>query len=308
MQIPADHRGWRQLHPRQPHEPMVAPIATQDCALASAFIDFACLPDLLARLLPRCQDDPPRFVSFRSLDYGGYGPPDWTGYFQGHPPNLAHVEYRQYEEEARLNPRLAVSVCADAWALAQRLRLIGPAGLSVAGRRLARIGRARPLSRRTARDQAVLRRVLAERVAHTWRGRGKLPIVPLLQDAARAFGQAGAPGADQLPGLLLAEVAYLVELAYGGETDAQDGRDRLAAIRRQALEVLGDPDPGEHPSWHRIDVADTVNGRVLHLRERAFGPAMTLTELRATSSLLVFAGILRDVYPPGPVQCLAAGP
>ena len=282
---------------------MVAPIATQDCALASAFIDFGCLPDLLARLLRQPRDGAPGRVSFVSLDYGGFGPPDWTGYFDGYPPNLDHVEYRQYEAEARLNPRLVVSVCADAWALAQRLRLVGPAGLSGAGRTLARIGRARPLSRRTARDLAVLRRVLAEQVAQTWRGPGGLPIVPLLQDAARAFGRG-----DRLPGLLLTEIAHLVELAYFGESDARDGRDRLAAVRQEALEALGEPDPGEHPSWYRIDLADAVNGRVLDLRERAFHPVMTLTELRATASLLAFAGLLREVYPLGPVQCLAAVP
>ena len=287
---------------------MVAPIATQDCALASAFIDFGCLPDLLARLLRSPRDESPGLVSFVSLDYGGFGPRDWTEYFEEYPPNLDHIHYPQYEEEARLDPRLLVSVCADAWALAQRLGLVGPFGLSGPGRTLAGIGRARRLARRTAHDQAVLRWVLAEQVAHAWRGSGEIAIVPLLRDAAGALGRAGAPVADQLPGLLLSEFAYLVELAYVGETGAREGRDRLAAIRQEALAWLGAPEPGEHQSWYRIDLADRVNGRVLDLRERAFLPEMTLTELRATTSLLVFAGLMREIFPLGPVQCLAAGP
>ncbi|MYD92533.1 MAG: hypothetical protein F4Y02_02330 [Chloroflexi bacterium] len=287
---------------------MVAPIATQDCALASAFIDFGCLPDLLARLPGRSGDDPPDLVSFLSPAHGIFGPREWTEFFEGYPPNLDHIHYPQYEEEARLDPRLLVSVGADAWALAWRLRLVGPAGLSDAGRTLADIGRARPRLRRTKRDHAVLRRVLAEQVAHAWSGIGRPPIVPLLQGAARDFGRADAPGADPLPGLLLAEVAYLAELAHGGGIDVQAGRDRLAAVRREALEWLEEPEPGEDPSWYRIDLADAVNARVLDLREQGFLPGMTLTELRATASLLVFAGLLREVYPLGPVQCLAARP
>ena len=288
---------------------MVAPIATQACALASAFIDFACLPDLLARLLQQPGDDPDGRVVLIGHDDGGFGPRDWTAYFEGYPPNLDHVEYRQYEEEARLDPRLLVSVCADAWQLACRLGLIEPSRLSEAGRTLADIGRARrQRSRRTVRDQAVLRRVLGEQVTFAYYAREEQAIVPLLQDVARAFGRAGAPGADPLPGLLLTEFAYLVELAHGGDIDVQAERDRLAAIRQEALASLGAPDPGEHPSWYRIDLADAVNARVLDRRERAFGPAMTLTELRATASLLVFAGLLREVYPLGPVQCLAACP
>ena len=287
---------------------MVAPIATQACALASAFIDFGCLPDLLARLLRPPGDDPPDLVAFLSPAHDIFGPREWTEYFEGYPPNLDHLHYPLYEEEARLDSRLLVSVGADAWALAWRLRLVGPAGLSEAGRTLAGIGRAGSLPLRTARDRAVLRRVLAKQVTDTWRGSRELPIVPLLQDAARAAGRAGAPGAEPLPGLLLTEIAYLVELAYAGGTDARDGLDRLAAIRQGALAALGEPNPGEHPSWYRIDLADGVNGRVLDLRERALFPVMTLTELRATASLLAFAGLLREVYPLGPVQCLAAGP
>lgn len=287
---------------------MVAPVATQEIALASAFIDFACLPDLLARLPGRSGDDPPGFVSFLGPDSGIFGPGEWTGFFEGYPPNLDHLHHPHYEEEARLDPRLLVSVCADAWALTWRLGLVGPAGLSEAGQTLADIGRARRRSRRTAHDEGVLRRVLAEQVAPAWRGRGGPPIVPLLQDAARDFGRADAPGAGPLPGLLLAEVAYLAELAHAGGMDVQAGRDRLAAVRREAVEWREEPDPGEHPSWYRIGLADAVNGRVLDLREWGFLPVMTLTELRATASLLVFAGLLREIYPLGPVQCLAAGP
>lgn len=289
---------------------MVAPIATQEFALASAFSDFACLPDLLARMLPGPDDSPRGFVSHTSPEYSVFGPHDWTRFFEAYPPNLDHVEYRQYEEEARLDPRLLVSACADAWALAWRLGLVGPSGLSDAGRTLAGLGLARGparrTARRTARDHAVLRRVLAERVTRTYRARGELPVVPLLQDAARGLGGPDAPGADRFPGLLLTEVAYLVELAHAGEPGVENGRERLAAIRREALAALGDPDPAEHPSWYRIDFADAVNEHVLELRERGFHPGMTLTELRATSSLLVFAGLLREVYPLGPVQCLAS--
>ena len=52
------------------------------------------------------------------------GPGTWSDFFHKFPPNVDHVQYWQYEDEARLDPRLAVSVCADAWALVWRLQLV----------------------------------------------------------------------------------------------------------------------------------------------------------------------------------------
>ena len=281
---------------------MVAPVATQRHALASAFAEFTCLPDLLARI-------PLDGHFYSPVDHVDFGPGEWSDFFHKFPPNVDHVQYWQYEDEARLDPRLAVSVCADAWALVWRLQLVGPDGLSSDGRALADIGAARSLPDRTAHDHNILRQVLARQVERNYLGARQLPIVPLLQDAARELGRSDSPAAAHLPGLLLAEVAFLIEWAHIDATEARAGAHRLAAIRNEVMRRVGEPDPETHPSWYQLDLADAVNSHHLETPRSSFDnpDPLTLTEVRATSSLLAFSGLLREVFPLGPVQCLAAG-
>ena len=287
---------------------MVAPIATQHHALVSAFSEFACLPDLLARLPAG-----PHY-HHRSLgppfeeDDVDFGPGAWRDFFHEYPPNVDHVQYWQYEDEGRLEPRLAVSVCADAWGLAWRLQLVGTDGLSPDGRALAEIGTARSRSDRTAHDHSTVQQVLAQQVKRYFLGARELPIVPVLQDAARELAEADSPAAVHLPGLLLAEVAFLIEWAHIDAAEAQAGAHRLAAIRNDLVRWLGEPNPRAHPWTYQLDLADSVNGHHLETERSSFDALdpLTLTEVRAMSSLLVFTGLLREVFPLGPVQCLAA--
>ena len=243
------------------------------------------------------------------MDHVDFGPGTWSDFFHEFPPNVDHIQYWEYEDEGSLPPRLVVSVCADAWALAWRLHLVEPDGLTPAGRALADIGAARSLPDRTAHDHNILRQALARQVERNYLGARQRPIVPLLQDAARELGQADSLAAAHLPGLLLAEVAFLIEWAHFDDTEALAGARRLAAIRDEVMGRFREPDPETHPSWYQLDLADAVNSHHLEYPRssfRAFDP-LTLTEVRATSSLLAFSGLLREVFPLGPVQCLAAG-
>ena len=167
---------------------MVAPVATQRHALASAFAEFTCLPDLLARI---------------PLDGHFYSPVDHVDFGPGDMERLLP----QVPAERRPRPILAVRGRGASGSEAGGFRVRGCLGAGVAaptgrsrtalapdGRALADIGAARSLPDRTAHDHNILRQVLARQVERNYLGARQLPIVPLLQDAARELGQVGLPG------------------------------------------------------------------------------------------------------------------
>ena len=258
-------------------------------ALAWAFVEFSCLPDLLARVPAHPGDQVPE---------------TWHEFFREYPPNREHIHRGDRPDDGE-GEDIVDAVIADAWSLVRRLRLVLPRRLTNAGRTLAGIG-ARDLQDRTEHDHAVLQQVLGEQVERAYLGAGKLPIMSLLWNAAHGLERSDSRAAAHLPGLLLTEIAYLAELGHADATEARAGAHRLTAIRDEVMLSVGAPDPGEHASWYLLDLADAVNGHYLRTRRPEVDGSMTVTELRATSILLTFTGFFREAFPFGPVQCLAA--
>ena len=293
---------------------MVAPVGPQQRhALAAVFVEFACLPDLFALLL-RERGTVWGPDARRSYDRGPDSrdpedpPPDaWEDFFRERPPNVDHIHDDPIDYLWSGDRDVPRALCEEAWALVQRLRLVVWRRFSRAGHVLARIGRQTTLETRTADDHAILRGILRRRVERRYVGAGGVPIVPVLQTAAHEFGQDDSRASAYLPGLLAGEMTCLIELARTDADAVLMGRHRLRVIREEAMQALGEPDPGEEPSWYRIDLADAVNGRNLaELPSRTEDP-FTLTQVRATAQLLTYCGLLHEAFPLGPVQCLAAG-
>ena len=293
---------------------MVAPVRPdQRHALASVFVEFASLPDLLALLVQERGYRWDRDVGYPDgwgIDAWGphrEPPYSWQDFFRAHPPNVDHIHDDPMDYLWSGEPDLMHALCEDAWALVGRLRLVVAHRLSRAGRTLAGIAGGTPPHERTAEDDAVLRKILGRQVERLYVGAGRVPIVPVLRAAALMLGQGGSQAAAHLPGLLAGEIAGLIDRARTDATEALIGAHRLAAIREEVLQSLGEPDPDEEPSWYRIDLADAVNARNLADLPSRLEDPFTLTQVRATAHLLTFSGLLYEAFPLGPVQCLAAG-
>ena len=293
---------------------MVATVGPQQRhALAAVFVEFACLPDLFALLFrergsewgPDARRPYDRGLDDRDPEDP---PPDaWEDFFRERPLNVDHIHDDPFDYLWSGEPDLARALCEEAWALVQRLRLVVRRRFSRAGHVLARIGRETTLETRTVEDHAILRGILRRRVERRYVGAGGVPIVPVLQAAAHELGQDDFPAAAYLPGLLAGEIARLIEFARTDADAVLTGWHRLAAIREEVVQSLGEPDPGEEPSWYRLDLADAVNARNLAELPSRLEDPFTLTQVRATAQLLTFCGLLHEAYPLGPVQCLAAG-
>ena len=293
---------------------MVAPVRPdQRHALVSVFVEFGCLPDLLALLVRERGYRWGPFVSRGSgwVPYGEGGPDDappdlWRDFFREHPPNVDHIHDDPMDYLWSGEPDLMRALCEDAWALVRRLRLVASNGLTRVGRTLADRGRDAPPTGRTAADDAILRQVLAQQMERAYLGADWVPIVPVLRAAAVVLGQGGTRAAAQLPGLLAGEIARLIVLARTDATETLVGALRLPAIREEVVQSIGEPGPGEEPSWYRLDLADAVNARNLAELPSGLEDPFTLTQVRATAQLLTFCGLLYEAFPLGPVQCLAA--
>ena len=300
---------------RPPDQPVVAPVRPgQRHALVSVFVEFEALPELLALLVRergyRWSSGATRGYGWGS--YGGRVPDDeppyaWQDFFRERPPNVDHIHDDPFDYLWSGEPDLVRALCEDAWALVRRLRLVVSHRLSRAGQRLADIGMRERPDHRFAEEYGILRQTLARQVERLYVGAERMPIVPMLRAAAVVLGQGGTRAAAHLPGLLAGEIAHLIERARTDATEALIGAHRLAAIREEVVQSLGEPDPGEEPSWYRVDLADAVNARNLAELPLRTEDAFTLTQVRATAQLLTFCGLLHEAYPLGPVQCLAAG-
>ena len=69
-----------------------------------------------------------------------------------------------------------------------------------------------------------------------------------------------------------------------------------------------DPDPDVLAFQNSIEYADAVTEYYLSELLPVADSGMTITELRATAMLFTYTGLLDELYPLGPVQCLAASP
>ena len=248
---------------------------TRQIGLVRWFADFSLLPDLLAL----------RRDGTRPLE-------SWAELLADRGASLDHVD----EEESIEQGTMWTLMAKDAWDLCERLGLLefGP-----------------PDSRDAI--AARLGEGLPGRIQDAGRDHGWAPIVDMLQAAADKAADDGGKWAGACPGLLLCEFMRIVGLAHhnGGEEAGRfvnalpQARDGAARSEGRAA-----PDARMTPLTNRVAYADAVARR---LNSAAGGadpdlPAMSVTEARATAMLLTHAGLMHEVYPEGPVNCLAATP
>ena len=267
---------------------MAESVDRPQCGLTRAFAEFSLIPDLLTRVPPV---------------YEPTTPEPWRQYLNAQGFNADHIE------EADLPAGVVVAdyMAEDAWRLVHRLGLVTQDGPTEAGQRIARCAE-KPLAARTERDDKESRDTLAGQIEARYRGKGGLSIVQLLQDGARALADSDSAWVGHCPGLLLVEMQYLLQLARLDAEIARAQPVRLVGRREDAMRDSGlpSPSPGATPLQNTLDHADAVTTK--YLGEEAMHRALpvTLTELRSTAILLTHTGLLDEVFPLGPVQCLAA--
>lgn len=266
-------------------------MATQlsgDHPLARAFADFHLLPDLL-----RLAGTAKRLNSWRKL-------------LESEGCSLDHVEDGDLPEGAS---SVYDWMAQDAEKLSLRLRLLESsqtnAGVSLTGigQTIAAVAQ-RPLAARNAADAEVVRKALAPQVLACHLGRDGSPVADLLVKGAGALAETSHVWAGYCPGLLLVEMDALAH-----EATAEDGRaDRLledlVSHRGHAMHAHGAPSPDVEPVENLLSHADNVTHFYLHNLEYDQRSEATVTGLRATAMLLVYAGILDQGAPLGPVQYL----
>ena len=97
--------------------------------------------------------------------------------------------------------------------------------------------------------------------------------------------------------------------ALAHEATAEDGQanrllEALVSHRGHAMHAHGAPSPDVEPVENLLSHADNVTHFYLHNLEYDQRSEATVTGLRATAMLLVYAGILDQGAPLGPVQYL----
>ena len=261
---------------------MAAEMNPMPCGLARLFTDASLVPDLLAA----AEADAPRLLGSARA-------------------NLDHVESDDepagdiYEHMAR-----------DAEQFVRRISLVAGEQLTEAGDAIARIARI-PRGLRKPNHARTLEQALAQQIQAHYRGHRQIALAPLLQDAATRLSRVPGEWGDYCPGLLLGELRHLLAVAHvDGRRAVQLARD-LAELRSRAAEESGIPAPD--PKLTRIQnvvaYANAVNARHLRAIEDLYdrgGPAISVTEARATGILLSGAGLLVHLYTLGPVHCLGA--
>lgn len=258
--------------------------------LTLAFVDFQLLPILLT--LPQFRQTPDPRAGRVSL-------PSVLIY------NTDHLEDDEDEDKVPHEWELE----EDALRLAIGLELVSKEGLTRKGNALAQLD---PSDDAGAQ---VLRATLAEQILECYL-KESISIATVLREGAERL--ADSQWAEYCPGLLLIEVQALIEYAHRlPERDrALPGPDELVAVRNAAMRdyrmrgedldvfeaILDDEDRASRLQG-LIDHADAVTG--FYLYELELG-GMTVTEARSTAMLLMFAGLLEERFPYGPVHCLAA--
>ena len=263
---------------------MAAPIDAPS-GLVRAFAEFWLLPDLLAL------DGP-----------GGEPPPAWAELLRSSGFNRDHVK----DDDLPAGADLPALMAGDAWRLANWLELVGPEGLTGAGRTVAGVAQYDSDARtefvwRPAED------VLARQIETLYLGRDGTSIARLVQAGAITLDQAQDEWINYCPGLLQIEFEALVHLAFTDPEQAQDLVGELADIRVRAMETAGPP---------RQDIVFWAN-TVIHadaVAEYYFNEfpghvddsVLTLTAAQASIILFVFCGLLEAPAPELPVHYLLA--
>ena len=250
--------------------------------LVRAFVDWALLPDLLA------------------LGSGPSAPTSWTKLIREAGPITSHMA-----DPNLLGDDLCDYLAADAWALSNRLKLFRPEGgygRTSAGENVAKLA----VQLRGGAPEEALRALgetLGAQVFEHYRDPRGTSIVTRLHRAIEHVAALDEPLRRHAPGLLLAELQFLLGALARGELPWGTILDRLDEVRRAAARQLG------APSTRRLtnirDFADAVTAFYWRLAEASSAaPLMTETEGRANAMLLTFTGLLGLGSPMGPAQQL----
>ena len=267
---------------------------SERCTLVRVFAEFEMLPDLLA-LAPgappgargAAPDDAVLFVATdvtQSLE-------GWTNLLAGTGANMDHVVDGDLPDGVSEGLLLA----QDAWGLAERLQLLLPQGRTLAGDRLARLAEERPWAQRSAADHQAVVSTVSDAVREHYVGADGLPVVPLLHEAARRLAETDHAWARHCPGLFLVEFEALIYWAFEDPDYARRLCDRLEIHRDVAMHRYGvpPPDDGDPDDIQIVHEAETMRLYV-ETEELAARTDLTITEVRATAMLFVFAELLGE--------------
>ena len=262
-------------------------------ALSRAFAEFSLLPALLSYGLRWSSGSwrlPEEEVTLR----------DWRFDLENMEVNTDHV----LDDDIPNRMKIEQYMAEDVWHLVHRLGLVTARG------ELSPIAQSLIEHYRTENDDLALQKMLAEVITREYRGALGMPIAPLLQECARQLAKSDT---DYSPGLLLVEFQYLIELAHFDGFLAPQQPELMAARRDEALRGIDLSPPGSGPDsdldalefQNIIEHADAVADYYLSNLISDDDSSMTITELRSTAMLFTYTGLLDELYPLGPVQCLA---
>ena len=266
---------------------------SERCTLVRVFAEFELLPDLLA-LAPAPPGGarggtPDRGVQFVAADMDT-SVSGWTGLLAESGANMDHVVEQELpadEPEARL-------LAQDAWALAERLQFVLPTGRTLAGEALAQLAR-RPWARRGTADYRALVATVAGAVNELYVGADGRPVVPLLHEGARRLAATNHVWGRHCPGLFLVEFEALIYWAFEDPDHARRLCADLETYRDVAMHRVGVPPPDDGDPEDIQIVHETETVRLYQDTEELIArTGLTITEVRATAMLLVFAELLAE--------------
>ena len=282
---------------------MALTIAAEPQWLARTFVEYELLPRLLALSSPTRLNGPPT---------------SWNKFLSENECNLEHM----LDEDMPASDELVTHLVRDAWHLVRELKLVSETGLTTAGRRIvdlqnfswevrdAESSYGDPLSgistsgEFTNEKQLALADLLAEQLKTSYRGHDGLEITRLLQRGAAQLANTNHIWAAYCPGLLLVELEALIYSACSDSAQAVQLCEDLLVNRDVAMHTYGMPSPDVPPMQNLVDHADAV--AVFYLNDLELiedtGPGLSVS--RATAMLFTFSGLLQEVFPAGPVQCL----
>ena len=272
--------------------------------LARTFVEYELLPRLLA---------------FPGVGWSNRPPRSWLKFLSESECNLEHM----MDEDMPAYDEIPNYLVKDAWHLVRQLQLVSETGLTPAGQDIANLQKFswqvrdvastygvgmsdRSLSGQfTIGHQEGLDNLLAHQLSTCYRGQDDLDITGLLQRGAGLLADTEHVWAAYCPGLLLVEFEVLIHLACINSARAVQLCDDLLVNRDVAMHPYGMPSPDVPPMQNMVDHADAV--AVFYLNDLQLvedsGPGLSVS--RATAMLFTFCGLLQEVYPVGPVQCLA---
>ena len=253
--------------------------------LARTFADYELLPDLVAACMETDPAAPPEY---------------WTGLLSGGECNIEHLD----EEDELSEEDLLAHLIADAWALVRTLQLVDDSGLTPAGQRIAALAGSQ-LTERSGAQLNELYRTLAEQIRTCYLGADGLNITALLQRGAGHMAGTDHVWAAYCPGLLLVEFEALVQTAARDAARAEALCDELLQNRDTAMHPYDMPSADLPPMVNMITHGDAVASFYFDDTDLLGDPEPGIGTSRATAMLYTFAGLLREVHPVGPVQCLA---